>query len=371
MRRARGGGPAHRRLAGALPGTARPPWNWSTSSRRSRIGCGSRRCRPGRAGRRSGGGLAGDGRGGARHGGAAHAQSADRGDARGPPGVEPVRRRAGDAVAGRPSRTGGSACETRMDPAWLTRGAALLARYEELAAAHRRCTKHRRTRENMAILRTALQDAVDGRPWVTRGRGLAQHALDLHDSQARPARDPGARRAAGGRSRPRWPRCRPITRWPGSSWPGWPRSGRTPEPATVVALIAPVTAEETIRGTAYPRVPRSPGPSLRWCGQQSGAGTVEELIAAGVVPSAEILARLVPQIAATTTAAAYRDEALRSVDGGDLPGLPQPAVAAAGSTCSTRSGWTSCRGYGRWGRTGRRATALAAMRRRPCAGSAS
>lgn len=47
------------------------------------------------------------------------------------------------------------------------------------------------------------------------------------------------------------------------------------------------------------------------------AATPEILIERGVIPSAEVLAELVPRIAATTVAAGYRDERLRSVMAAD------------------------------------------------------
>lgn len=50
----------------------------------------------------------------------------------------------------------------------------LLARYRRLAAEHTLCTKHRNPKENLAILRTALQDVLEGR----RPSRLLQHAVD-------------------------------------------------------------------------------------------------------------------------------------------------------------------------------------------------
>ncbi|MEV4251644.1 transcriptional regulator [Spirillospora sp. NPDC049652] len=58
---------------------------------------------------------------------------------------------------------------------WAERSAALLSEYSALAAAHRLCSKHRRPKENAAILRTAMEDVLGGR---TPKRGLLQHAVD-------------------------------------------------------------------------------------------------------------------------------------------------------------------------------------------------
>jgi hypothetical protein len=51
--------------------------------------------------------------------------------------------------------------------------------------------------------------------------------------------------------------------------------------------------------------------SIRRVARRAMAGPVEGLLGAGVVPSAEVLAELVPQLAAETSAAAYPDPALR------------------------------------------------------------
>ncbi|MYV99795.1 hypothetical protein GT354_16150, partial [Streptomyces sp. SID3343] len=64
------------------------------------------------------------------------------------------------------------------DAAWLERGAALLVRYRELAAAHRLCGKHRRPKENQTVLRVALEAAVAGRGPDPRLRGRLQYAVD-------------------------------------------------------------------------------------------------------------------------------------------------------------------------------------------------
>ncbi|MEV5573576.1 transcriptional regulator [Spirillospora sp. NPDC052269] len=58
---------------------------------------------------------------------------------------------------------------------WTDQTIALLAEYQMLASEHRLCAKHRRPKENAAILRTAMEDVVDGR---APKRGLLQHAVD-------------------------------------------------------------------------------------------------------------------------------------------------------------------------------------------------
>lgn len=54
---------------------------------------------------------------------------------------------------------------SRMSPDWLDRAATLLARYRALAADHVRCSKHRRPKENLAILRGRSRRRSAGAGW--------------------------------------------------------------------------------------------------------------------------------------------------------------------------------------------------------------
>lgn len=72
----------------------------------------------------------------------------------------------------------GRVLELAPDTDWLARGAALLDRYRLLAAEHTRCTKHRSPRQNLGILRGALEETVAGRPLDARRLGLLRHAVD-------------------------------------------------------------------------------------------------------------------------------------------------------------------------------------------------
>jgi hypothetical protein len=81
--------------------------------------------------------------------------------------------------------------------------------------------------------------------------------------------------------------------------------------AEVDAVCVPVTMAEAAvhavsAGTAIPE-------PIRRVVLPATAGTVPELIGAGVVPSAEVLAELVPQIAAMISAVAYPDPGLRNL----------------------------------------------------------
>jgi hypothetical protein len=192
-------------------------------------------------------------------------------------------------------------------PGWHERAEALLARYQQLAATHTRCGKHRRPKENLAILRTAAQDVTRGGQLTTRQRGMLRHVVE--SMLARRGR-PGSSKHAALRqvqaSEASVPAHHLLARVV---------VGRVAELdpdvgiRDVAAVCAPVGAAEA---DAYSVPSGTPIPdSIRQVVGRATAGRVDELLDAGVVPSAEVLAELVPQIAAETSAATYRDPALR------------------------------------------------------------
>jgi hypothetical protein len=196
-----------------------------------------------------------------------------------------------------------------MDAAWRDRAAALLDRYHALAAEHTRCGKHRRPRENMAILRTAMQDIVDGGPWTPRSRGVVQSVVD---AMLRRRGTPGSPQHSAVRSAQAaivaLPTHHTLARLVVTRLAALPQDAGV---RTVDTVTEPVRPDEA-RADGLPAGTPIPEP-LRQTVHRALAGTVEELVAAGVVPSAEVLAQLVPQIAAATTAAPYRDDALRTL----------------------------------------------------------
>ncbi|MEW2355528.1 transcriptional regulator [Spirillospora sp. NPDC029432] len=195
----------------------------------------------------------------------------------------------------------------RITGAWLARGEELLARYERLAAEHTLCTKHRRPKENLAILRTALEETVTGsgpaRP------GLLQHAVDsmvrrrgapgsaghgaLRERQAGIARRP----THGAFARILVERLAPLVQEAGI--------------LDLEPLLAPVTADEE-RRTGVPAGGEVPEP-LREIVESALAAPIGTLVERGVVPSAEVMAELVPQLVAWTTAQSYADAPLRTL----------------------------------------------------------
>lgn len=192
---------------------------------------------------------------------------------------------------------------------WRERGEGLLAEYWRLAALHTRCGKHRRPKENLAILRAALQETLAGRELTPRARGLLTRAVAamlarrgrpgspghaaLRSVQARVAAMPGFHQLA------RVVVARLAARDPDAGI------------GDVDAVCVPVTAAEA-SAHAVPAGTPIPEP-IRRVVHRATVGTIPELIEAGVVPSAEVLAGLVPQIAAMTSAAAYPDPTLQAL----------------------------------------------------------
>ncbi|NEA30414.1 hypothetical protein [Streptomyces sp. SID13031] len=174
-------------------------------------------------------------------------------------------------------------------PGWRKRGQELLDRYAVLAAEHPLCTKHQRPKENQAILRLALEDAL-AKGLKARRRGLLQHAVD---SMLTRRGTPGTPEFEACRSSQHTEASRPLHH----------------ELATTLATQL-ASLDQSIGWTAGEvgdRVPEG-----LWRKVMLGRrGTVGELIELGVVPSAEVLAELVPQLTGVTTALAYQDEPLR------------------------------------------------------------
>lgn len=193
----------------------------------------------------------------------------------------------------------GQACDAR----WRARAEKLRARYKDLAVSHRRSSRHENPKANLGVLVAALHTYLsDG---VIDGR--LQHAVDsMVARRGRPGtpehRALRERQAANAAVPAHHLLARIVVA----------RLAVLPHDQGVSAvddLIRPVTAEESVssgvaEGAIIP-------PSICAAVRRAIAGTPEELVERGIVPSAEVLARLVPQIAAATTASSYPDEAVQ------------------------------------------------------------
>lgn len=190
----------------------------------------------------------------------------------------------------------------------LETAAELVAAYEAAALRHRLCRKYTDPKQNLPILVALTRDRLAG-PLTAAQQRRAQHVtaamvakrgepagatlVELRAVQARTATAPLHRELA----RVAAARCAalPADRGIGD----------------VAAVLAPVAAGEASEPSipAGSAMPESVGRRVTL----AASGSVEELVAAGVVPSAEVLAELIPALTAEQVGASYADPALGRV----------------------------------------------------------
>ncbi|MFB7342036.1 hypothetical protein ACFCZ6_18455 [Streptomyces hydrogenans] len=195
------------------------------------------------------------------------------------------------------------------DAGWLAHGRELLERYERLAAAHPLTGRHRAPRGNEGILRGALAELVSGRQLDARRAGLVRVAVT---GMVRKRGLPGSERHAALRgdqaAQAALPSHHALARLVGDRLAGLPQESGL---ADVAPYVTPVTAAEGAR-TGLPEGARVP-PSVRRVVAVTRSAPLGALVAAGVVPSAEAMAELVPQLVAAERTAVYRDPELRAL----------------------------------------------------------
>ncbi|WP_193475003.1 hypothetical protein [Streptomyces griseomycini] len=203
----------------------------------------------------------------------------------------------------------GRVLEILPDAGWLAHGEVLLGRYRRLAAEHTRCSKHRNPKENLGILRGALEETVAGLPLDARRLGLLRHAVQsmvrrrgLPGSAAHTAlrRCQGEQAALASHHALAQLMLRRLAVLP-------QETGIT----DVAPLLDAVTEDES-RETGLPAGAVAPA-VIRQVVESALSAPLGTLVERGVVPSAEVLAELVPQLVAVTAAQAYGDEALRAL----------------------------------------------------------
>ncbi|MET8831070.1 hypothetical protein ABZX40_15585 [Streptomyces sp. NPDC004610] len=195
------------------------------------------------------------------------------------------------------------------DADWRRRAALLLARYRELADRHTLCAKHRRRGENLWILRTALEKAAEGRRVPPRELGLLRATVA---AMVRRRGEPGSPRHTALRqeqaAQAALPSHHDLAALLVERLSALPAEAGVADPE---ALLTPVTDREAA-ATGLPPAAPIPAP-LRRPVESALSAPLETLVERGVVPSAEALAELVPQLVAATTAQAYPDPALRAL----------------------------------------------------------
>lgn len=192
---------------------------------------------------------------------------------------------------------------------WHARAAAIVARYDELCTTLRPPRRWRDPKENLHTLLVAAR-------WVARGKRLdpETHAFLHHACRAMVAKRgaPGSPEHTALRAEQAavaaLPMHHELAKVVVARLAALPQSRGLPEPGDV---LGPVREDEAAAagiaaGTPLPAsVARVVGRTLE--------GTPEKLVDAGVIGSAEVLAELVPRIAATTVASAYPDPDLQAL----------------------------------------------------------
>lgn len=190
-------------------------------------------------------------------------------------------------------------------PGWTDAARSLLDEYERLATIHTLCGKHRRSGENLAILLASLREYVSTGALTPRQNGLLQIAVagmtakrgtpesltlqQVRRTQHEQALLPAHHRLAGVAA----DRLAALSQAEG-----------IPD---VAPFAVPVTAAEA-KETAVPEGTPMPAPVHRGL-RRTRSAPVESLVADGTIPSAEVLASLVPTITATVVAEQYPDPA--------------------------------------------------------------
>jgi hypothetical protein len=203
----------------------------------------------------------------------------------------------------------GRVLERTPDTAWPARGAALLHRYRQLAARHTRCGKHRDPRQNLGILRGALEETVAGRPLDARRLGLLRHAVaSMVRRRGLPGSAPHTALRERQAAQAALPSHHALAQLVLRRLGGLPQDSGVPE---VAPFVSPVTEQEA-RDAGLPAGTVVP-PAVRQVVEAALSAPIGTLVERGVIPSAEVLAELVPQLVAATTAQGYGDEALRTL----------------------------------------------------------
>lgn len=190
--------------------------------------------------------------------------------------------------------------------AFRVRASTLVDEYDWLATVHTLCSKHRKPKENLAILLRALRAVSVGRELSGREIGLVRCAIEaqlakrgrpeseshtaLRDQQLQVAKTPAHRDLAALAAE----RLANLD----------PNEGIE----RLDDLLGMVTSEEQStsglpQGSAMPR-------NVSRVLARAHSAPVEDLLREGVVPSAEVLAALVPRISASVVASGFDDPAV-------------------------------------------------------------
>lgn len=190
--------------------------------------------------------------------------------------------------------------------AWRDNASALVDEYDRLATAHTLCTKHSKPKENLAILLRALRAVGRGEDLPSRDIGLVRCAIEAQVAKrGRPESEEHAALREQQRVVAAAPAYSQLAALAAERVSSLDSTEGIEEPE---AFFGNVTPEEEAQsgvaeGSAMPRVvPRVL--------TRAHSAPIEDLLEEGVVPSAEVLAALVPRISASVVASGFADPAL-------------------------------------------------------------
>jgi hypothetical protein len=233
---------------------------------------------------------------------------------------------------------GGWPCR-RWPADWSAKRAHWLAEFRTTSRTHPATGRHHHRKSNFARLCNALEPAIeDGRNLSARDVGWVRRALantiTKHGA-------PGTEQRAALRSMQaaiaRRPTFAELAYILAGRLDRYPADGGIPsvEPLSVAVRPDEATDEATV-GTAIPE-------HLLARVSRALDAPVEDLVDLGVIPSGEVLARVLPQITAEIVAANIPDAGLAAIYSQTYARSGAGAVCSC-STSSTRCGSTSCRG---------------------------
>ncbi|GHA23382.1 hypothetical protein GCM10010329_53480 [Streptomyces spiroverticillatus] len=195
------------------------------------------------------------------------------------------------------------------DDDWYADGDALLKRYRALAAEHTLCTKHRDPKGNVGILVDALTELSARRPLDARREGLLRTAVE---SMVRKRGLPGSERHSALRTvqaaQASLPPHHALAHLAARRLAVLPQETGAEDTAPLVAAVSAREAEES----GLPAGALLPAP-VRRVVEGTLSAPLATLVGRKLVPSAEVLAELVPQLVAATTARTYEDGTLRTL----------------------------------------------------------
>lgn len=201
----------------------------------------------------------------------------------------------------------GSLC-ARLDDPWRVSASALMEEYAHLARLHPLCSKHKDPAENLARLIDGAREAVQGRLSLRQLSRVRNTVASIVTKRGAPGSAQLSDLRAQQRAVATAPRHGELAEVAAARLTDVPADDGLVDPS---GWARPVTGAESVasglaEGTAMPEVVhRLLAPTL--------SAPVEVLVARGVVPSAEVLAELLPQVTAVVVADGYRDPTLARV----------------------------------------------------------